>query len=155
MVDGSAEVTKIVTVGREGAFAPFTDSGVINMNGVVASTYVNLQGQSDSFMVGPYKTLSMQFIAHATQAPHRVVCAVNFGFCEAERYNEDGISTWVAAELEASKWLFGQNGYVMGAAFGPILFLVGVAVLIEFLVKYPLAIVVAIMGAVKLMKACK
>ena len=155
LVDGSAEVTKIVTVGREGAFAPFTDSGVINMNGVVASTYVNLQGQSDSFMVGTYKTLSMQFIAHATQAPHRVVCAVNFGFCEAERYNEDGISTWVAAELEASKWLFGQNGYVMGAAFGPILFLVGVAVLIEFLVKYPLAIVVAIMGAVKLMKACK
>ena len=155
LVDGSAEVTKIVTVGREGAFAPFTDSGVINMNGVVASTYVNLQGQSDSFMVGTYKTLSMQFIAHATQAPHRVVCAVNFGFCEAERYNEDGISTWVAAELEASKWLFGQNGYVMGAAFGPILFLVGVAGLIEFLVKYPLTIVVAIMGAVKLMKSNK
>ena len=142
----SVAVTKINTVGRTGVFAPFTESGLINVNGVVASTYVNLQGQSDSFMVGPFKTLSMQFVAHATQAPHRVVCTLHLDACKSETYNEEGISRFVAAQLAAAKWLFSQKDYVVAIAFGPILVLVGVASLLECLVKYPIVVIVMVVA---------
>ena len=36
----------------------------------------------------------MQWMAHAFNAPHRMVCALSFEICENETYT-DGISDWV------------------------------------------------------------
>ena len=148
-VNGDVEVTNVETVDRDGAYAPFTYSGVINVNGVVASSYVNLQSDSDAFMVGAFRTFSMQAIAHLTQAPHRIVCALNFATCKAETY-DGGVSTWVAAELEASEWLFAQSGWVMAAAFGPILAAISIAGAIEFAIKNPALVAAGVTGAVVL-----
>jgi hypothetical protein len=48
----STEVTNISIVRRYGAFAPFTTSGKVAVNGVVTSCYVSLQDKSDVLVIG-------------------------------------------------------------------------------------------------------
>lgn len=70
---GSTTVTKILLVTRKGAFAPFTTSGTVVVNGVVASSYVSLQDKLGVVMIGDFATpISMQWLAHSFQAPHRI-----------------------------------------------------------------------------------
>jgi hypothetical protein len=110
---GTSHVTNIAVVQARGAFAPFTTSGTIVVNGVVASNYVSLQeSRSDSAVshlvavFGVLSPLTMQWLAHVVQAPHRWLCYIHWdAFCATETYTSDGISTWVAAPLRWSLWL--------------------------------------------------
>jgi hypothetical protein len=113
-----ATVTKITTVKRQGAYAPFTESGTVVVNGVVASSYISLQNGSAFFRVGGFNVVSMHTLAHALQAPHRMACGI--GLCRTETYTVEGVSTWVYGPFLASKWLMEQNDVVILAIGIPV-----------------------------------
>jgi Vault protein inter-alpha-trypsin domain/Hint module/von Willebrand factor type A domain len=106
---GKSQVTKISLAHRAGAFAPFTESGTIVVSGIVASSYVSLQEGSGALVIGGIPIVSMQWIAHAYQAPRRIMCKMNLDICKNETYSStSGISTWVEGPFLVSKWLLRQ-----------------------------------------------
>ncbi len=125
---GTAQVMKIGTVLRSGAYAPFTMSGTIVVSGVTASSYVTLQQNSSVLVVDGYRTpISMHWLAHVFQSPHRLVCLMSPRHCEKESYSVEGISKWVEGPLHVSRWLLQQNGVVTIAIFVPSLIFVLIA----------------------------
>jgi Leucine-rich repeat (LRR) protein len=122
----TTKVTKIANVNSVGVFAPFTESGTIVVNGVLASSYVSLQPESEFFSAGGVKIVSMHWLAHAFQAPHRMICKINASFCTSETYSEEGISNWVYGPHLASKWLLDQHAAVF-AVLSVFVILSGVA----------------------------
>lgn len=120
---GQAVVRKIQRVTRNGAYAPFTTSGSMLVNGVAVSSYVTMQKHSARLVVGQYQTsLSMHWIAHVFQAPHRWLCSSTEMLCFCRRwetYNNDGISRWVEGPLTLAQWLIRQNGVIMAIIFIP------------------------------------
>jgi len=107
-----ATVTKISTTWGIGAFAPFTVSGTIAVNGILASNYVSLQqnNEGDTLMIGTnWKTsISMQWLSHAFQAHHRLVCQTAAHFCNEETYTQNGISHWVYRPMVFFRWILSQ-----------------------------------------------
>eukprot|EP00548_Thalassiothrix_antarctica_P017662 CAMPEP_0194194158 /NCGR_PEP_ID=MMETSP0154-20130528/75429_1 /TAXON_ID=1049557 /ORGANISM="Thalassiothrix antarctica, Strain L6-D1" /LENGTH=750 /DNA_ID=CAMNT_0038918561 /DNA_START=233 /DNA_END=2482 /DNA_ORIENTATION=+ len=83
---GGYTVTKIKNVNVQGAFAPFTYSGTIVIDNVVASNYVSLTGSST------FLGLDMQLVAHNFAAARRLLCQLNL--CK-ESYSKEGIATWI------------------------------------------------------------
>jgi hypothetical protein len=110
--DGSGtRVTRIGTVTRVGAYAPFTESGTIAVSGVLASSYISLQENSEALIFGGIKVVSMQWAAHTFLAPHRMICRLSG--CNKESYTDDGISTWVYGPYLAAQWLVGQQSTLL------------------------------------------
>jgi hypothetical protein len=50
----------------------------------------------------------MHWLAHALQAPHRMMCKVSASFCASETYSEEGISSWVYGPYLFFTWLLSQ-----------------------------------------------
>ena len=75
LADGKlASVESIEVLTKQGAYAPFTASGTVVVNGVTASSFVSLQG-STNFKIGSIDTgLSYHVIGHAFETPHRFWC---------------------------------------------------------------------------------
>ena len=97
VVDGSrAHITSILTVDRQGAFAPFTASGTIVINGgVLASGYVNMQSnkQRSELWIGDLDTgLSMQFVSHLALTSVRLWCTLD---TRSAVHTGPGISSWL------------------------------------------------------------
>jgi ABC-type phosphate transport system substrate-binding protein len=115
----TAQVIKILTVIRHGAYAPFTMSGTIAVNKVAASNYVDLQNKAGVLIVGnEYRTpFSMQFLAHMFQAPHRLVCKIGPTYCQKETYDDSGVSSWVAGPYAFAEWAIRQNVVIMSCTF--------------------------------------
>lgn len=89
--DGKA--TKVVEIGRTrtvGVFAPYTVTGDISVNGVVASTYVAILNQQNMPAGWPVQ----HFMQHSLNAPHRIWCYMSLDSCRQEAYSA-GISLWV------------------------------------------------------------
>jgi hypothetical protein len=131
LVDGSTgdelTIQSIRTVQAQGVFAPFTPSGKIVVNGVLASSFVALdETENLSIVFGLH--VSHQWLAHTFEFPHRLMCHY-LTQCSKESYTADGISTWVATPLKASQWVLEQNSMVRNS-----LLTVGVAVLALFAV---------------------
>jgi hypothetical protein len=137
LVGSDDPVSKIQRVfRRSGVFAPFTPSGTIVVNGVLASSYVALQDSSVLF-VGPVSTgLSFQWLAHTFQLPHRIWC-VHLGSCQEERYTADGISTWVQQPLHACQWLLKQDSYLSLFLLLPLALFFGLLSLGESTMSFP------------------
>merc|ERR1712151_1413174 len=91
---GGHTITKIEMVKSQGAFAPFTYSGTIVVDNVVASNYISLTGTSSVLGV------EMQFVAHTSTAARRLFCLLSS--CE-EHYNKEGVATWIP--YNAAVWL--------------------------------------------------
>lgn len=87
---------------RKGAFAPFTPSGSIVVNGVKASTFIALQETEHLTISGVSTHLSYHRLAHIFESPHRLWCSINS--CDSETYIE-GISTWVYHPHKVARWL--------------------------------------------------
>lgn len=129
------QVTAIRRVHRVGVYAPFTMSGTIQVNGVVASTYVSLQEDSDVVQVGGFSTgLSWHWVAHLSQSPYRIVCGLWNWHCSCGTEPHSGISMWVAGPLRASQWWIEQKTIVMILVLVPVLTIVAVAGLVEFII---------------------
>lgn len=118
-VDAVVVVTAIKAVTRLGAFAPFTPSGTVVVNNVVASSFVAFQ-ETDVLTIGSIKTpLSFQWLAHTFETPHRLYCSISD--CLTEEYTSEGVSKWVSAPLAAMSWWFAQNTIVMSLLLLPVL----------------------------------
>ena len=140
-----AAVVEIKPVIRVGAYAPFTVSGSIVVNGIVASNYISFESQSGDLSIGDLKVASYQWVAHLSQAPHRLYCTLA-SKCEKESYNDDGVSMWVAMPLRAARWWHDQIPAVKVLAATPVLAFLLFIYATEILLKHPwtIALVVAI-----------
>ena len=113
-------VVRIDRVVREGVFAPFTESGTIVVNGLLASTFVAF---SESHELG--LGVSYQWLARTFEAPHRWYCGV-FD-CSNETYHEEtGISNWVYDAWTAANWIVSlkHDGNPLCAFFFGVTFIV-------------------------------
>jgi ABC-type phosphate transport system substrate-binding protein len=129
---GVAQVLQVTKVIRRGAYAPFTMSGTIAVNNVAASVYANLQGNTGFLTLGGFETpISMQFLAHLFQSPHRLLCKICFKMCQQETRDNRGISTWVATPLAAAEWLVKQDTMVMASVLVPTILLASVVFAVE------------------------
>jgi len=127
----NAKVIKVESVHRKGAFAPFTDSGTISVNGVISSNYITMQDDLDALTVAGVEFVSMQWIAHSFQAPHRLVCKWNEQFCARETYSKSGISKWVYGPYLTSKWFLEQHVVVLMVFTLPVIFVAAICNMIE------------------------
>jgi hypothetical protein len=114
-----ATVTKITTVKRQGAYAPFTESGTVVVNGVVASSYISLQNGSAFFRVGGFNVVSMHTLAQCLCRP-RIGWLVALASAGQKPDTVEGVSTWVYGPFLASKWLMEQNDVVILAIGIPV-----------------------------------
>lgn len=135
LVGGFATVKAIKAVTEAGVFAPFTKDGTIVVNSIVASSYVNLKGDR-SLVIGGILAFDLHWLAHLSQAPHRLACEISPSFCASETYNQ-GVSVWVETPLAFSLWLVKQNPFVMTAFFIPAFSVVCLAAAVEAVVCSP------------------
>jgi hypothetical protein len=132
-------ITSIKLVKSAGAFAPFTPSGRVVVNGIVASSYVAFGG-SESVLVGGFE-FSFQWLAHSFQFPHRFVC-YHLGACRGERYTDDGLSHWVSRPYELVLWLMQQQPVVRIMIFVPFVVILGAFQIADYLLLLiPLALI--------------
>mmetsp|Transcript_9231 Transcript_9231/g.15352 ORF Transcript_9231/g.15352 Transcript_9231/m.15352 type:complete len:683 (-) Transcript_9231:123-2171(-) len=143
----SAEIVNMKQVIRRGAYAPFTASGSIVVNHVVASNYIAFETGA-YVTIGSVQFVSYQWFSHLTQAPRRMYCSMVVGNCENESYTENGISLWTVGPLKAAMWWIQQNivvkSIVIGLTLGFLLFLAGVEALVNS--PWMMAVAVGAMG---------
>ena len=77
--DGPAKVTFVKTITRKGILNPFTLSGSIVVDGIVASNHVELPGFSGGQnagwgYLGPFKAIHWHTFTQVALSPHRVIC---------------------------------------------------------------------------------
>jgi ABC-type phosphate transport system substrate-binding protein len=135
LADGYVVVRSVDTVTETGAFAPFTKDGTLIVDSIKVSSYVDLDDDS-KLMSGSFSLFDMQWLAHLSQAPHRVICEVSKSFCSSESYN-DGISVWVKHPHAFSKWLMQQNSYIVWAIFLPLFVFFGLFAILEVIIQNP------------------
>eukprot|EP00547_Thalassionema_nitzschioides_P011086 CAMPEP_0194260622 /NCGR_PEP_ID=MMETSP0158-20130606/45602_1 /TAXON_ID=33649 /ORGANISM="Thalassionema nitzschioides, Strain L26-B" /LENGTH=886 /DNA_ID=CAMNT_0039000717 /DNA_START=39 /DNA_END=2698 /DNA_ORIENTATION=- len=125
-------VTSVKTVQRKGVFAPFTPSGTIVVNDIVASNYIAYQG-SEHLKVGSIQTpFTYQWVAHAFNSIHRLAVQL-FGGKHKETYTEQGVSNWVDMPHRFMMWVLEQSTTVSTLLLGLALLVVSVARLVELL----------------------
>jgi len=131
----TSRVIAIKKVNRIGAYAPFTETGTIVVNNVLASSYVSLQDNetSGNLVLSGIKVISMHWLAHTLQVPHRLFCQIN-SFCSNEKYTEkEGISYWVYGLLIISKWLLQREHIIILSILTiPLILLAIVLQVVEF-----------------------
>jgi hypothetical protein len=108
-VSGSEDpITAIQTVKERGAYAPFTPSGKIVVNDILASSFVALQ-EKDLELFG--LKLSHHWLGHAMQFPQRLLCYHTTTFCPTEQYDSEGVALSVRRPLQLATWLLQQTGF--------------------------------------------
>jgi hypothetical protein len=114
---GSAvPVISIKYIVAEGIFAPFTPSGTIIVDNILASSYVAFE-DSAFLKIGGIR-VSYHWAAHSFQFPHRMWCHY-LKACSREAYAANGISFWVETPHTLADRLLGQrpllrNGLLVG-----------------------------------------
>ena len=109
LVDGRGNeviVKTIQLVKSMGVYAPFTLSGKIAVNNVLASSFIAFENKPSVELYGAI--FSFQWLAHMFEFPHRVACHY-LASCPRESYTEEGVSQWVATPHRVGKWLLLQN----------------------------------------------
>lgn len=138
-------VVSISKVSRRGAYAPFTSSGSIVVDGVKASCFVALQDSPD-LVVGGFSTgLSFHWIERAFQVPHSFWCS-KVWMCTNEEYNSEGISTWAKGPYSVAHWFLRQNRGPMIVAALPLFIWISILVLLEWAVANVLPITLGIIA---------
>jgi len=108
----TATVTKIGTVSLKGAYAPYTKSGNIVVNGVAASIYVVVE-EFNSFLIPSQQHEFQQII----NGPHRML--YNLGLLGEETYdNVFGYSQSMMLQRSLKIFLFQYFGHFVVAAIG-------------------------------------
>ena len=105
-------VTKIQDVMRKGIFAPFTASGSIVINGIVASNFIAFQ-VSEHRKIGEFATpFSFKWLAHTFESGHCLACSSGFVAYDQETYTDSGVSHWVDTPDQVARWLLQQHAAV-------------------------------------------
>lgn len=153
-IGGTAKVTKVKMVTMQGVFAPFTESGMISVNGYVASCYAHVGGRRwNSFFLGSVDSMTYQFLAHLAQAPHRLLCDMDFKLCENEVYNEAGISWWSSQQLGVFDWLDEQRSPMALLLALPLVFVLMMFRMVEVFGKNPFLTIGSIVVALSMATA--
>jgi hypothetical protein len=153
LVTSAGELVTVKTIRnvvRKGAYAPFTASGSIIVNDVVASNYVAFQGAEYIQVAGVSTPFSYQWVAHIFNSVHRI--AYKMGFT-GESYTEGGVSQWVAGPHVAGTWLLEQNFLIALALLIPAIALFGSMTLVEASLNSPVTAATVVVGAVSLIAA--
>lgn len=122
-------ISCIQTIQSHGVYAPFTPSGAVVVNKVLASTYISLQDDSEYLMIGSFQTpFRYQWLAHTFQIAQRLWC--HWLGHPSESYTKDGISTWVERPFLFMQWILKQNPLVTMLLLTPcLLFVSGLFIL--------------------------
>jgi len=138
-------ISRIRNVTTRGVYAPFTKSGTIVVNGVVASSYISYQ-DSENVVIGTITTqVSFQWIAHKFETIHRLACSVGSRKLCAETYTEEGVSRWVDVPNRFASWLWMQPPWVILLIMLPTLLILTVLSVIE---SWPMSCAVFVVGLV-------
>lgn len=115
--EGSAQITKLSTVQKEGLYAPLTAAGSIVVNGLVASTYISHQQDAPFFVqIGQggwlELPLSQADIGHIWVTPLRMLCGASSGqmpsYCSQDDSNE--FHPWVSFGMRLIR--FGEQQHI-------------------------------------------
>jgi len=112
-------VRKIDNVIAHGMYAPFTPSGKVVVDGILASSYIALEDSDGLELMGGVLKISHQWMAHAGSFPHRMMCYYvrvgngNNNYCANEKYSFEGISQGVYGSF-----LFYKNVFEIANNFG-------------------------------------
>lgn len=124
--DGEVKIESIQQVTSKGAFAPFTYSGTIIINGIKASTYISLQPGTEFLIIGEFQTpFSHQWLAHSFLLPFRLLGSDTI------------LSVWMDWLQETSQWLLTQHPIVVSAVMVPLVAVFGTATAGEALWLHP------------------
>jgi len=129
--DELAVVKYIRGVERKGAFAPFTTSGTIVVNDIVASNYIAYQSSENLHIGGIDTTLSFQWLAHTFNSMHRLMV---MGGSTNETYTTDGVSVWVDIPHKLFSWVLQQNSIIVAISLIPAIAIFGISSFIETLI---------------------
>lgn len=92
-----------------GLFAPFTPSGKLIVNDILASSYVAVVDQEDLNL--GWTILNLHWLSHAVLFPRRLICC-HLASCPSETYNSEGIPLWIDPVFRAFSWLLSFNSFV-------------------------------------------
>ena len=99
-------VKSVKEVSSKGVFAPFTPSGQIVVDGILASSFIALDESSSLRIMG--LDISHHWLAHSFEFPHRLACHY-LGTCHDEIYNEKGVLKWLATSHRLGVWALDCN----------------------------------------------
>eukprot|EP00545_Synedropsis_sp_CCMP1620_P013103 CAMPEP_0119029662 /NCGR_PEP_ID=MMETSP1176-20130426/40634_1 /TAXON_ID=265551 /ORGANISM="Synedropsis recta cf, Strain CCMP1620" /LENGTH=1229 /DNA_ID=CAMNT_0006986013 /DNA_START=177 /DNA_END=3866 /DNA_ORIENTATION=+ len=153
LVSSSGELVAVKTVRtviRQGAYAPFTASGSIIVNDVVASNYIAFQGSEYLKVSGVDTPFSYQWLAHMFKSVHRFAYMLGV---TGETYTEGGISHWVDVPNKAGTWLIEQNFVIVFGLLLPSITFFGFVATIEAILNSQLVAATVIVGAMSVMAA--
>jgi len=136
------EVTTVISIGytyQNGLYAPFTMSGTIVVDQIVASSYAYAsfdRHHSNRYYYLFNNNNNYHWIAHLMQFPHRTFCrTMSSCWCRKESYDEDGFSRWARILYDGYSWLEAQNTLLVLTTCGVVLFVVPFLVVCGVVVK--------------------
>jgi hypothetical protein len=150
-------IERIKKVNRRGVFAPFTKSGTIVVNGVLASTFIAFQ-PSKKVTIGSFTTpFSYQWLARTFQLPQ-------YWFGHVGKNSENsvkiGMSSWIARPFDLANWLLKdqeQSTVVMIIVLVPMLTLLMIMSFIDmvFTNHYAVALIAVAIGSCFVLRRSK
>mmetsp|Transcript_34470 Transcript_34470/g.48972 ORF Transcript_34470/g.48972 Transcript_34470/m.48972 type:complete len:340 (-) Transcript_34470:128-1147(-) len=135
-IGGPIEGIRTVTV--KGVYAPFTPSGTIVVNNVLASNYISFQN-SPRLLIGPSKVetfLSYHLLGHIAQTFHRIWCYW-LGIKDVTKDNH-GFSPWSEMALKCFAWVLNQGAVVQTMILIPTLLVLSAFAALEAAVVFAL-----------------
>ena len=139
MINGQGEnllVQSIKSISSIGAIAPFTPSGKVVVDNILASSFVAF-GNDSHLSVGGIN-FSYQWLAHSFEFPHRMACNY-LTQCLQESYTEDGVSQWVDAPHRMTLWMMNQSDLVQNLLGVLVVATLWMFNILEFMVIHPLS----------------
>jgi hypothetical protein len=93
-------VTKIGSIRRSQAYAPFTEAGTLIVNGMLVSNYylllpARIQNDDDEDHDQVFSFEMLNWASHMATAPRRLLCQVRWEQCLNEGYTEGGVASWI------------------------------------------------------------
>lgn len=136
----SAAVTKIKHVERKGVFTPLTKDGTVVVDGIVASSYVSLQNDSNEYLElgrGFPALLSHHNYIHIALSPFRLFCTHFSGnFCSVR--HDIGMPFYVSFGLKMNAWALKQGILVKASFFLVIILLTCLCHSLECILEFSL-----------------
>jgi len=126
------KVNKVNTIQRQGLYAPLTNSGTVVVDGVVASSYISLQKESNEFVqIQDMSTgISQQQYVHLVLSPFRLLCqGVSNNFCTA--YDQEGMPYYITYGIAANNWASNSGILVQSLALALFCLLAGFFMILE------------------------
>lgn len=141
-------VKSIKSTSSMGLVAPFTPSGKIVVDDVLASSFIGFDKSSHLSVWGI--DISYQWLSHSFEFPHRFACTY-ITQCLEETYDEDGIPTWFSTARYLPGWMMKQGVFMKGLVGTLLASLFVIFNVVEFALLHPTSVCVGAFGIWKLM----